>query len=53
MAVRKVALNNFGENNIRTGQPYSDIEDVLVPTYFLHRFQIEAAAKVVGGLNFT
>ncbi|MGY8780266.1 MAG: zinc-dependent metalloprotease [Fidelibacterota bacterium] len=53
MAVRQVALNNFGENNIRLGQPYSDIEDVLVPIYFLHRFQIEGAAKVVGGLNFT
>ncbi len=53
MEVRKVALNNFGENNIRMGQPYSDLEDVLVPIYFLHRYQIEAAAKVIGGLNFT
>ncbi len=53
MAVRKVALNNFGENTIRKGQPYSDIEDVLVPIYLLHRFQIEGAAKVVGGLDFT
>ena len=53
MEVRKVALNNFGENNIRVGQPYSDIEDVLVPIYFLHRYQIEAASKVVAGLNFT
>jgi len=53
MAVRKTALNNFGENNIRIGQPYSDIEDVLVPIYFLHRFQIEGAAKIVGGLDYT
>lgn len=53
MAVRKVALNNFGEKMIRLGQPYSDIEDVLVPIYLLHRFQIEGAAKVVGGLNYT
>ena len=53
MAVRKVALDNFGENNIRNGQPYSDIEDVLVPIYFLHRYQIEGASKVVGGLNFS
>ena len=53
MAVRKTALNNFGENNIRFGEPYSDIGDVLVPTYFLHRYQIEGAAKVVGGLDFT
>ena len=53
MAVRKVALDNFGENNIRNGQPYSDIEDVLVPIYFLHRYQIEGASKVLGGLNFS
>ena len=53
MAVRKVALNNFGENNIRQGQPYSDIEDVLVPIYLLHRFQIEGAAKVLAGLDFS
>ena len=45
MAVRKVALDNFGENNIRLGQAYSDIEDVLVPIYFLHRFQIEGEPK--------
>ena len=53
MRVRKVALENFGENNIRYGQPYSDIEDVLVPIYLLHRYQIEGASKVVGGLNFS
>ena len=53
MSVRKVALENFGENNIRYGQPYSDIEDVLVPIYLLHRYQIEGASKVVGGLNFS
>ena len=53
MNVRRVALENFGENNIRNGQPYSDIEDVLVPIYLLHRYQIEGASKVVGGLNFS
>ena len=29
--IRKVALERFGENNIRYGQPYSDLGDVLVP----------------------
>jgi hypothetical protein len=50
--IREVALENFGENNIRFGEPYSDLGDVLAPIYLLHRFQIEAAAKVVGGLNY-
>ena len=51
--IRKVSLDKFGENNIRFGQPYSDLGDVLVPIYFLHRYQIEAAAKIVGGLDYT
>ena len=51
--IRDVSLQRFGENNIRYGQPYSDLGDVLVPIYFLHRYQIEAAGKIVGGLNYT
>ena len=50
--IREIALKNFGENNIRFGEPYSDLGDVLVPIYLLHRYQIEAAAKVIGGLNY-
>ena len=51
--IREVALEKFGENNIRYGQPYSDLGDVLVPIYLLHRYQIEAAAKIIGGLNYS
>ena len=29
------------------------LEEVLVPIYLLHRYQVEAAAKSVGGLYFT
>ncbi|MEP3387897.1 MAG: zinc-dependent metalloprotease [Reichenbachiella sp.] len=52
MDVRKVALNNLGENSIRTGTPYAQLEEVLVPMYFLHRYQVEAAVKLVGGRNY-
>lgn len=52
-SIRALALKNFGVNNIREGQPFSDLEDVLVPIYFLHRYQIEGVAKIVGGLEFT
>ena len=51
--IREVALSNFGENNIRYGEPYSDLGDVIVPIYLLHRYQIEAAAKIIGGLNYS
>jgi hypothetical protein len=53
MKVRAAALKRFGENNIRDGAPMATIEDVLVPIYMYHRYQVEAAAKVVGGQDYT
>src|SRR5690349_19006499 len=53
MKVRAAALRRFGENNIREGAPMATIEDVLVPIYMYHRYQVEAAAKVIGGEDYT
>ncbi len=53
MKVRAAALRRFGENNIREGAPLATIEDVLVPIYLLHRYQVEAASKLVGGMDYT
>jgi hypothetical protein len=53
MKVREKALSKFGENNIRTGMPMAMIEDVLVPTYLFHRYQLEAVTKQVGGMNYS
>jgi len=53
MKVRGAALRRFGENNIREGAPMATIEDVLVPIYMYHRYQVEAAAKVIGGQDYT
>jgi hypothetical protein len=53
MAVRAAALRRFGENNIREGAPMATLEDVLVPLYMYHRYQVEAAAKLVGGEDYT
>lgn len=52
MKVRSKALSQFGEKNIRTGMPMAMLEDALVPVYFFHRYQIEAAIKLVGGMNY-
>jgi hypothetical protein len=49
MRVRRVALDRFGEEAIRQGQPLALMEEVLVPLYLHHRYQVEAAVKVVGG----
>ena len=53
MAVRRVALATFGSNVIRTGTPMAQIEETLVPLYLHHRYQIEAAASVLGGVHYT
>jgi hypothetical protein len=50
--VRRHALDRFGENAIRTGRPLATIEETLVPLYLHHRYQVEAAVKVVGGQHF-
>ncbi len=53
MQVRAAALKRFGENNIREGAPLATLEDVLVPLYMLHRYQVEAASKLVGGMDYS
>ncbi|MDX2049514.1 MAG: zinc-dependent metalloprotease [Chitinophagaceae bacterium] len=53
MQVRAKALNDFSEKNIRPGMPMAMLEDVLVPVYLFHRYQLEAAVKLVGGMNYT
>ncbi len=53
MQVRAKALDGFSEQKIRFRVPMSTLEEVLVPVYLFHRYQVEAAAKVVGGLNYT
>ncbi|WP_081210849.1 zinc-dependent metalloprotease [Salegentibacter sediminis] len=52
LAIRKKAIENFSEDNIRTDEPYSVLEDVFVPLYFFHRYQTEAAVKLIGGMDY-
>jgi hypothetical protein len=52
LTVRAAALKRFGENAIQPGAPMSSLEDTLVPLYLLHRYQTEAAAKEIGGLDY-
>ena len=53
MKVRAVALVHFGEKSIRPGMPMAMLEDVLVPAYLLHRYQLEAVTKIIGGMYYT
>ncbi len=52
LEVRRAALDRFGEDAIRTGEPMFELEDTLVPLYLLHRYQTEAASKLIGGLDY-
>ena len=53
LAVRAIALENFDLSVIRIGQPRARMAQVLVPIYLYHRYQVEAAAKLVGGYRFS
>jgi hypothetical protein len=52
LKVRAAALARFGEDAIQPHTPMSELEDTLVPLYLLHRYQTEAAAKEIGGLDY-
>ena len=53
MEVRKNALARFGENSIKKGTPMATLENVLVPLYLAHRYQVEAATKMVGAIDYS
>ncbi len=50
--IRKKAIQNFSENNAKKGTPNSVLEDIFVPLYFFHRYQTEATAKIIGGMDY-
>ena len=52
LRVRAFALERFSERVLRHGRPLAVLEDVLVPVYLLHRYQLEAVGKLVGGSRF-
>ncbi|HEX3528712.1 MAG TPA: zinc-dependent metalloprotease [Thermoanaerobaculia bacterium] len=53
MDVRRIGLARFGEHNIAPGQPLALLQEVLVPLYLHHRYQLDAALKMVGGLDYS
>ncbi len=52
MKIREIALNTMGENTIKTGMAYAELQRLLVPVYFYHRYQTEAASKIIGGRDY-
>ena len=52
LTIRTAALARFGQNAIKPGVAMAQLEDTLVPLYLLHRYQTEAAIKIIGGLDY-
>ncbi len=52
LEIRQQALGRFGLGNIKTGAPTATLEEVLVPLYLSHRYQTEAVAKLLGGVEY-
>jgi hypothetical protein len=53
MEVRAAAIARFGPEALPAGEPVADLRRAFVPIWLLHRYQVEAAAKVLGGVDFT
>jgi hypothetical protein len=53
MKVRRVALDSFGLGALKPGEPVANLKRKYVPIYLLHRYQLEAAAKLIGGVDYS
>jgi hypothetical protein len=53
MEVRRVAVERFGPAALRAGDPQAQLRRSFVPIWLLHRYQVEAASKLLGGVAFT
>ncbi len=52
LSIRSIAMKNFSMDQLKDGEPLSVLRDRLVPLYFLHRYQLEAVVKLIGGQEY-
>ena len=52
MRVRSIALETFDQRRIPFHSPLGILEELFVPVYLFHRYQVEAAASMLGGLYY-
>ncbi|HWE46412.1 MAG TPA: zinc-dependent metalloprotease [Caulobacteraceae bacterium] len=52
MSVRRIALDNFGLRALHPGEPVQDLRRKYVPVYLLHRYQVDAASKMLAGVAY-
>jgi len=51
--VRRKAIEAFNSDALLAGEPHGELADVFVPIYLLTRYQIAAAAKWIGGTDYS
>ena len=51
-AVRRAAVDRFGAGALPAGESLADLRRAFVPIWLLDRYQVEAAAKSIGGVDF-
>ncbi len=52
MEVRRVALARFGVDAIPADESLSQLRRAFVPVWLIHRYQVEAVAKSLGGIDY-
>jgi len=50
MRVRRAAIEHFGLDALAPGEPVANLRRRFVPVWLLHRYQMVAAAKAIGGV---
>jgi hypothetical protein len=52
LEVRRAAVERFGPGALAAGEPVANLRRKFVPIWLLHRYQVEGAAKFVGGVDY-
>jgi hypothetical protein len=53
LQVRRTAVGRFGPQALAAGEPVANLRRKFVPIWLLHRYQVEGAAKFVGGVDYS
>ncbi len=51
--VRSIAMKQFSANVLPEGTPLAELEKAFVPVYLHHRYQVDAAVKMLGGTYYS
>lgn len=53
LEVRRIAMQRFGPDVLLPGEPQGELVRAFAPLYFYHRYQSEAVAKLIGGVDYS